>query len=424
MTAPERTRDADGGGANARPCEHFFSLCCDDDDDDATPRPSAPMDRYAERGSLQAVADAADGRGNTQPWRKTPSTHFVGSSSGIYFNKTVLSSFAPSSSASTTGAFDQVFVLSEDDPNSKQASKIEEADTRPESLLPFLRGNAAPLPTLGRGVACARRYFKTWHHLLPMIDGKAFLADLRCLLSPFDTLDRDSIDRRARLSASYAYTATVRAVLSMAQTTVDGPSEWSSRELAGLSLTSAGQVLCYLPHLIAASHHDNLGAIQAVLALELYLVVTFRLRAAHQLGAIAVRLAQDAGLHRCPSRYAIFAKNPASIGMRKRIWFSLVSLDRFTTQQLGMPFAVHEDDFDVCPIMSVERHAPPSSSSSADWTTTKTQDDELEAMRQEAKCATLQSFASLQRLNARCAEIFNQNIEQRNVDGESPFLFW
>ncbi|CAG8529255.1 1307_t:CDS:2 [Cetraspora pellucida] len=59
---------------------------------------------------------------------------------------------------------------------------------------------------------------------------------------------------------------------------------------------------------------------------------------------IAIRLAQDMGLHRDSSKWNLDARQTE---IRRRVWWSCVMIDRLSSAQLGRPLAINEAEFDV-----------------------------------------------------------------------------
>lgn len=73
-------------------------------------------------------------------------------------------------------------------------------------------------------------------------------------------------------------------------------------------------------------------------------------------------LAFEAGLHRCPDRYPSTFTSSTDREMRKRVFWSLYTLDRLLTAEFGVPIMLHDTDVDTCVPGGSERHplCPPS----------------------------------------------------------------
>ncbi|CAO1637458.1 unnamed protein product [Sympodiomycopsis kandeliae] len=333
--------------------------------------PSTSGDPFGERGSLSA--------------QDSNRTRFLGSASGVHFSKTVFSAFAPS----IGGSFDQIFLAQDDgdeDDTESMASPgffqgspatddhlyndVDATSTNDTAALtnPRIRrplSSRIPqrvvrldrLPEKSQAIRFARNYFRAWHILFPFVDGKTFLHNLEALYHSQDAHNSSTSSETHPLT----FNATLRVVLSLGQALdVDvSRNRDQSQQPFPDALRGSADAASYLPSILATARVDSVGAIQAVLSLQLYLLSTFRLRAAHQFGGIALRLALDAGLHRCPGRFHIFASSPLLVQMRKRIWHSALSLDRFISQQLGLPLGISESDHDVCPLGEPDAHTPP-----------------------------------------------------------------
>lgn len=424
-----------------------------------------------------------DERGTLHAEQGSSATRFIGSSSGVHFSNTVVSAFAPSLgySAAGSGAFDHVFLVREEDgaprevDNASSGSKMIKIDDSIRSML----FPVSSLPSQHETISYLRRYFQSWHLILPFLNGKELLAEVKRFYITGDIFNQDSASLNT-ISHAFIFSAIFRSVISLSaelHASREGtPSNGQGKDPRWSRVVFEDDyiVMSYLPHLMRASKWDSLGAVQAVAALQLYLVSTFRLRTAHQLGGTAIRLAQDAGLHRCPSRFQAFANNSSMCSMRKRVWHSIISLDRFTSQQLGLPLSVREQDYDVCELGSLELHVLPKTPADpitpenrsrytngkvlneaggdhvgpnrdaedaeigsgtdegvgGDETRhhtdtsrpefsqmpppTRSDVEEQDSQRESAA----KSFARLQSLNARAAETFNQSVAQRRVSPE------
>jgi hypothetical protein len=69
-----------------------------------------------------------------------------------------------------------------------------------------------------------------------------------------------------------------------------------------------------------------------------------------------VELAYESGLHRCPGRYRRTFTSPAVRQLRKRVFYSLYSLDRLLSAEFGTPIMMHDTDIDTCLPGDIERH--------------------------------------------------------------------
>ncbi|CAG8502833.1 14758_t:CDS:2 [Dentiscutata heterogama] len=89
--------------------------------------------------------------------------------------------------------------------------------------------------------------------------------------------------------------------------------------------------------------HQTIATVQALLILSVYdrdatTSVTWLYT------GMAIRLAQDMGLHRDSAKWNFDARQAE---IRKRVWWACVISDRLTSTALGRPVAINEIDFDV-----------------------------------------------------------------------------
>ncbi|KAF0543817.1 nucleus protein [Gigaspora margarita] len=75
---------------------------------------------------------------------------------------------------------------------------------------------------------------------------------------------------------------------------------------------------------------------------------------------LAVRLAQDMGLHRDVSKWGLNGLDARQIEIRKRVWWACVLGDRLSSAALGRPLSINESDCDVdLPIFGLIPGDPP-----------------------------------------------------------------
>jgi hypothetical protein len=102
-------------------------------------------------------------------------------------------------------------------------------------------------------------------------------------------------------------------------------------------------VSCLSPILIQPS---TISSIQAAVSIQVFLLSMLRLNTASRFSGLIIQIAFHLGLHRCPTRYKQFSKPEAD--MRRRLFWSIYSLERFLAQSLGLPLSLKDDDIDVC----------------------------------------------------------------------------
>jgi hypothetical protein len=124
--------------------------------------------------------------------------------------------------------------------------------------------------------------------------------------------------------------------------------------------------------IIQTAKVNDLFALQALLAIQLYLYASRALRPAmHMSGTLISKtrgstrgciiadlaeLAYEAGLHRCPDRYRKTFTLSSVRQLRKRVFYSLYTLDRVLSAEFGTPIMMHDSDIDTCLPGDVEKH--------------------------------------------------------------------
>ncbi|KAH8667017.1 fungal-specific transcription factor domain-containing protein [Xylariales sp. PMI_506] len=297
-------------------------------------------------------------------------SEFIGSSSGVFFVNTVFRAFARLTpvaagdgvGGSSGGGGD---VLAADPvENCVGASPIARDE---EALDSFLLGQAAPpnaqesdigpsygivIPGLGKlpptqmGKELMMLYFQHWHPFFPFLHGPTFLDQIHSLYQPHGTPAGTSprpLSRRAKLCRA----VTCQCIFGIAASMQPQALPPGCRITSLSTLTSLAGVL--------SAGHD-IASLQALLAMELYLVTVMALRAASTIHGTLIRLIYLAGLHRCPFRYVQLPKDACEI--RKRVLWCTYALDRYLSLALGHPFGIYDSDIDVCVTGMAELHKP------------------------------------------------------------------
>jgi hypothetical protein len=286
-------------------------------------------------------------------------SQFVGSSSGVYFINTVKRAFsagldAPGSPETEFPTAEDTLVGAEDSPRKRQrtaSSKPDSASPAGESPAPWkydpaiaeLMGNA---PSLELSTELMMVYFRVWHPLFPFLHGPTFLQAMEKLYSSTgqDTPTADSISNHR----STCWTVILQCIFNL------GSLLRPDLELPPTSrIQSPGSVTSLLGSL--ATRHD-IASLQALLAVQVYLVSTMSLRLASTFGGCVLRSMMHAGLHRCPFRYAQLSSHDRQL--RKRIFWCAYAIDRYLSQALGLPLGIQDSDIDVCLPAAPEMHSP------------------------------------------------------------------
>lgn len=286
-------------------------------------------------------------------------SQFVGSSSGVFFIKTVRQAFSQNldglSGVSSAQDFPQpedTLLGSDGSPRDRRSApaSAKASPSATESLSQWeydptvaaVLGNAPPLDT-ARQLMMA--YFKVWHPLFPFLHGPTFLQAMELLYS---TAGHTIAQSPASAHRSACWTTIFQCVFNLAghlrpdlhlpaESRIGPPS--SMHTLLGM-LTG----------------RNDLPSLQALLASQLYLVAKMSLRTASTVGGCMLRSMLHAGLHRCPFRYRELSSHDRQL--RKRIFWSAYAIDRYLSQALGLPLGIQDSDIDVCAPGAHEVHIP------------------------------------------------------------------
>lgn len=290
-------------------------------------------------------------------------SQFVGSSSGVYFINTVRRAF--SQGQDTQGSPETEFppaedtlVGAEDSPQHKRRrTASSHADST--SLLevrehhahwrydPTIASSLGQAPSLELSKELMMMYFKVWHPLFPFLHGPTFLQAMERLYS-YDTSDKPAQEADPSDHRSVCWTVILQCIFNLGSLLRPGlelPTE--CRIQSPTNMTSLLAVL--------ATRHD-IASLQALLAVQVYLVATMSLRLASTFGGCVLRSVLHAGLHRCPFRYTQLSSHDRQL--RKRIFWCAYAIDRYLSQALGLPLGIQDSDIDVCLPAAPEIHSP------------------------------------------------------------------
>jgi Fungal specific transcription factor domain len=288
-------------------------------------------------------------------------SRFIGSSSGIFFVNTVHRAFAISKGGALFGgireegahdhpSIDECIVGPESPRNSKQ-DEITRAVTPPiqtSGLISYgiKQRGLGIAPDLSQAKELITVYFQVWHPLFPFLHGPTFLQDLESFYArrySINTQDPSGIRRNTCQAVVFQCVFNIAA---SGRTDLILPQDCCIESSASLLSLIGSELL---------SKHDVLS-LQALLAAQLYLIVTMSLHAASTVGGILLRAIFHSGFHRCPFRYPQLSQFDREI--RKRIFWTAYATDRYLSQALGHPLGVQDSDTDVCFPGTEELHSP------------------------------------------------------------------
>lgn len=278
--------------------------------------------------------------GNGNPGR------FVGSASGLHFIRSVYGSIAADQASRTAGTNNasetpvSEIVPGEDDQLSTNPTRgsthfcdlAEVTSQSTENLLENL--------TFNNLLEWSQSYFDNWHPAFPFLHAPSIL-DL------FDTIvQAKSLNGVNRLDL-----AILRSIMSISV---------ADRRQTHRSLPPIPECLVFstFDSAIGSVAEVMIGpasmlSLQAVVSVQLALVSMLRYNASSRLEGLAVRMAYQLGLHRCPFRYQAFSVEEARL--RQRLFWSIYCIDRYISQSLGLPLGIADDDADVC-FPGIESH--------------------------------------------------------------------
>lgn len=289
-------------------------------------------------------------------------SQFVGSSSGVYFINTVKRAFSKGLDASGSPeehfpTAEDTLVGAEDSPRRKRqrTESSRSYSTPPTGASEFpatwqydleiaeLMGSA---PSLRLAKELMMMYFKVWHPLFPFLHGPTFLQAMERLYATTDSTP--SATGSISDHRNTCWTVILQCVFNLGSLLHPD---------TGLPQTSRIQPPAKMTSLlgILASKHD-IVSLQALLAVQVYLVATMSLRLASTFGGCVLRSMMHAGLHRCPFRYTQLSSHDRQL--RKRIFWCAYALDRYLSQALGLPLGIQDSDIDVCLPAAPEMHSP------------------------------------------------------------------
>lgn len=313
-------------------------------------------------------------------------SEFIGSASGVFFANTVFRSFAtllpasgPGSSedsnardpadspgpAPDSAAHDYVLAENVQEQEAEDAalyavlhakfttSHVDATDTttRRQQHLPETLSYVITVPGLGvpPTAATARsllmQYFQKWHPFFPFLHGPTFFSQVNTF---YDTGSISSTDQQPKpgLRARMLQAVTFQCIFNIAA--------GSTSQLEEASRISSTAALTSLLGVVSSGH--DLPSLQALLAMEIYLMTRMALRAASTVHGTLTRILYHCGLHRCPFRYTQLPLDVGSI--RQRIFWCAYILDRQLSQLLGHPPAIKDSEVDVCIPGMAELHNP------------------------------------------------------------------
>jgi len=257
------------------------------------------------------------------------SSSFVGSGSGIYFVHTVQAAFARNCSRQGSESINEDLVPGEDDRlHSRRAvgslwttDEVENNDSVGQTV------------SFDEMITWSQAYFDNWHPPFPFLLGSN-------VLSLFEKVSISGVENLSSFDA-----IVVRSVLSISLADRRQMPKQQGRKVPSTLIFSTvdDAISCLTPLLAQPS---TLYGLQALVAIQLFLISMLYLNAASRIGGLIVRILFHLGLHRCPAKYDQFSMT--DVDLRKRLFWTVYVTERYLSQSLGLPLDLKDDDIDVC----------------------------------------------------------------------------
>jgi hypothetical protein len=191
----------------------------------------------------------------------------------------------------------------------------------------------------------SQSYFDHWHPAFPFLHAPSLLEQFRRIAqTSLAGLPTDA-------SAAFTHVI-IRSIMSMS--TVDRRQMNGSLKALppGLVFHSFNDAINSVQ--LTLTEESSILSLQALVSVQLFLLSMHRYNAASRLEGLAIRLAFQLGLHRCPVQIPSLSSKEAEL--RKRLFWSIFCIDRYICIRLGNPLGIRSDDVDVC-YPDAERHA-------------------------------------------------------------------
>jgi hypothetical protein len=269
------------------------------------------------------------------------SATFLGSSSGIHFIRHVYHAFARrSADLQQNRARDRTSVPGEDDRLQRGSGSPRDADELwSKEELKFAPNASFSFGDLAKWTC---PYFENWHPIFPCLHAPT-------VLKAMEVLGQHGVSAVSRLDM-----IVIRSLVSISLADgrqVEGPEGKIGPVPATLVFQSVHHVMQDIQSLL--TEPTTIPLLQAAFCAQLALTSLLRLNAASRVGGVITRTAFHLGLHRCPGRFSCFGSQEVDI--RRRLFWSIYSLERYLSQALGIPLSIRDDDIDVC-YPGEERH--------------------------------------------------------------------
>ncbi len=332
------------------------------------------------------------------------SASFVGSASGIHFIRSVYGALnAKASSRSITGETPESNIVpGEDDrlnngPDSGPSKPLWQANE-----VDFKGGPPTISFTFEDLLHWTSSYFDVWHPPFPFLHAPTVLEKLEGLAqNNIDTVNAFDL-------------AIIKAMISISIADRRQTNTSSKPVPQRLVFTSFEDALNSIEAVMTKP--ATIQALQAAVCVQLFLVSMLRLNGASRLGGLIIRVSFQLGLHRCPARFSSF--KPEEQELRRRLFWSIYSIDRHICQALGLPLTIRDDDVDVC-YPDNELHP----SQRSDGTKSRPESPSLNgSAEQDDRLRLLTLIARHAEIRGLIMELRNKSVHQRTESWEKAVL--
>jgi hypothetical protein len=204
----------------------------------------------------------------------------------------------------------------------------------------------------------SQSYFDHWHPAFPFLHAPS-------LLDYFRQIAQRGVRIAAQSTSNELQHIILRSIMSISIHDRRQMSPTNKLMPAALVFHSVNDAIRSVQ--LVLTEESSILTLQALFSVQLFLITMHRYNAASRLEGLAIRMAFQLGLHRCPLQLSIPSKESE---LRKRLFWSVICIDRHICIRLGTPLGIRSDEANVC-YPHTERHRerepPADSKHTKDW---------------------------------------------------------
>ena len=209
---------------------------------------------------------------------------------------------------------------------------------------PHVPGRRAPSFSFEDLLDWSQSYFDHWHPAFPFVHAPS-------LLDYFRQTSQESLNMTNSPASAVFQRVILRSIMSIS--TVDRRQMQTSAKALPPMLVFHSFNDAINSTLLVLTEESSILSLQALLSVQLFLITMHRYNAASRLEGLAIRIAFQLGLHKCPTRMESIPAKECEL--RKRLFWSIFCIDRYICVRLGNPLGIRSEDVDVC-YPNSERH--------------------------------------------------------------------